>query len=281
MMTMDELKERVHDIPPLQKIAVRVLQMSRDPSTAPRDFVEVIKYDAGITAKVLSVCNSAFYGLPRHVTSLQEAMVYLGIGSLVNFVLAGCLADYCRDPNEGYGLDSGELWRHSVGCAIAAQKIAERCLGDKSSTAFTAGLLHDFGKMVLNTFVAEDFQAILCLVEKYGMTFLDAEQKVVGWTHAECGAQIAEAWSLPPELICAIRHHHNPLASEDHRKLVAAVHIGDILCLSFGIGVGVDGLAYQLQPGVVEMLNIRPKDLYDLSVEFFDAFRRTREVLSA
>ena len=279
MMTIEDLRQRVREIPPLPDIAVRLLQMSRDPEVAPRDLVDVIRYDAAITAKVLRLCNSAFYGLSRRITSLHEAMVYLGVDALVNFVLAGCLAAYCQDANHGYGLDPGQLWTHSVGCAICSQKTAERYRPALAATAFTCGLLHDLGKIILNTFVAEDFRAILDLVEKEGAAFSEAEQRILGYTHAESGAQVAETWRLPPEIVSAIRHHHAPMEAEDDRELVALVHVGDVLCMSFGVGVGVDGLAYQFDRGVVEMLGIKTQELEYVSIEFHDAFKRAREAL--
>ena len=279
MIGMGDLRRQVNELPPLPDIAVKLLHMARDTSVAPRDFVEVIRYDAAITAKVLRLCNSAFYGLPRRVTSLQEAMVYLGVDALVNFVLAGCISGYFQEANRGYGLDPGELWKHSVGCAISSQLVAKRSLKDGSATPFTAGLLHDLGKIILNSFVAEDFRAALVLVQKYGLSFTEAEKKIVGFTHSEAGREVAEAWSLPEELVACIRYHHDPMAAQAHKELVACVHVGDILCLSLGIGVGIDGLAYEMSPGAIEMLHLRSEDLDQITIEFHEVFKETRESL--
>lgn len=279
MISIEALARKVREIPPLPQVALRLMKMSQDPDAAPRDFVEVIKYEPGITTTVLKLCNSSFYGLTRRVSSLQEAMVYIGTDALVNFVLAGCIASYCMDENKGYGLQRGELWRHSVGAAICSQKIAERYSREDSATSFTAGLLHDLGKMILNAFVEEDFNAILCLVEKDGLSFAEAEKKILGCTHAQIGAEIAEIWSLPSDLVDAIRYHHDPMSTVANEKLVMLVHIGDIMCISFGIGIGLDGLAYRFQPGVLEFLHIEKEDLTQVAIEFYDSFKNARESL--
>lgn len=279
MISVEALARRIREIPPLPEVAVRLIQMSQDPKVAPRDLVQVIKYDPAITTKVLRLCNSPYYGLQRSVTSLQEAMVYIGTDALVNFVMAGCISSYCMDENEGYGLQRGELWRHSVGTAICSQKIAEKYARPCAPVAFTAGLLHDLGKMILNSFVAEDFSAILCLVEKYGFSFAEAEQKILGCTHAQLGAEIAEIWTLPAEFIDAIRYHHDPMDALSNRDLVAVVHIGDVMCMSFGIGVGLDGLAYRLNTVALESLHVDRNDLTLLAIDFHDAFKKAQESL--
>lgn len=280
MISLEELKERVQDLPPLPDLALRLMRMCQDPEVPPREIVEVIKHDPAITMKVLRLCNSPFYGLPRQITSLQEAMIYIGTDALVNFVLAGCLASYCQDENEGYGLEKGELWRHSVGTAICAQKVAEHAEPGMAGIAFTCGLLHNVGKIILNNYVAEAFPGMIELVEKRGMSFLDAEKQVLGYTHAEAGAAIAAHWNLPAEIVDSIRYQYNPTAAEEHKRLVAIVHVGNILCMSFGIGVGSDGLAYLFHPSAIKVLNLKIEDLFALSIEIHDQFKAADELLA-
>ena len=280
MISLEELKEKVQDLPPLPELAVRLMRMCQDPEVPPREIVEIIKHDPSITMKVLRLCNSPFYGLPRQITSLQEAMIYIGTDALVNFVLAGCLASYCQDDIEGYGLAQGELWRHSVGTAICSQKVAEHAESGMAGIAFTCGLLLNIGKIILNTYAAEAFPEMLELVEKKGLSFLDAEKQILGYTHAETGGAVAAHWNLPAEIIDAIRYQYNPVAAEEHKRLVSIVHVGNILCISFGIGVGSDGLAYIFHPGAIKVLGLKIEDLFALSVEIHDQFKAADELLS-
>lgn len=281
MISIEELKAKVDEIPPLPDVVLRLLDMCRDPDVAPRDIVEVIRHEPAITMKVLRLCNSTFYGLPRKITSLQEAMVYIGTDALVNFVLAGHLSPYYQKENKGYGLDPGQLWRHAVGTAICSQKVADATDPSLSGSAFTCGLLHCVGKIILNTFVAKEFMHLLELVERTGIPFADAERKIIGFSYSEVGAQVAEHWELPSEIIDTIRYHLDPLrADPDNQKMVCMVHVGNIMCVSFGIGVGSDGLAYAFRPAALKKLNITVDKLFGLSVEIHDQFKNAEELLS-
>jgi putative nucleotidyltransferase with HDIG domain len=280
MITIEDLKKRVRELPPLPDVALRLLQMSRDPDVAPRDIVEVIKLDASITVQVLHLCNSPFYGLPRKVYSLQEAMVYIGTDALVNLVLAGCLSATYERENEGYGLMKRDMWRHGLACGICTQLVARK-LNDNSliGPAFTAGLLHDIGKIILNTYVGDEFKKIVEIVEAEHVSFLEAEQGVLGFTHAHCGAEVAEFWNLPEELVAAIRYHHAPSDADQYQRIVAMTHIGNILAISFGVGIGVDGLAAELDVNAVESLGIHRNDLFDLAIDFHDAFKKSEDLI--
>ncbi|NQU45160.1 HDOD domain-containing protein [bacterium] len=280
MISIEELKERVEEIPPLPDLVLRLLDMCRDPDIAPRDIVEVIKHDPALTMNVLRLCNSTFYGLPRKISSLQEAMVYIGTDALVNFVLAGHLSRYYRKRQDGYGLDEGMLWRNAVGTAICSQRVAEIADRSLSGSAFTCGLLHCIGKIILNAYVAEEFQKLLDLVERTGIPFVQAEREILGFTHAQIGAVVADHWGLPPEIVESIRYYNDPLRATTNQKLVAIVHVGSILCISFGIGVGSDGLAYIFHPGALNLLEIRVDDLFALSIEIHDQFKNAEEILS-
>lgn len=280
MISIDQLKRLVQEVPPLPDIVVRLVAMCHDSSVAPREIVEVIKYDPSTTTKVLRLCNSPYFGLSRQVTSLQEAMVYIGTDALVNFVLAGCLSSYYREDNEGYGLTQGELWRHSVGAAICSQHVADLVDPELSGRAFTCGLLHDVGKMILNACVAEEFGNMLRMVEQDGKSFLDAEQERIGYTHPEAGAHIAEHWNLPAEIVDVLRYHHDPLMSEEHKRLVSVVHIGNILCISFGIGIGSDGLAYRFHPGALQLLGLKVQSLFELAVDIHDSYKKAEDLLA-
>jgi HD-like signal output (HDOD) protein len=279
MIKLETLIKKVEDLPPLPDIVVKLLHASRDPNVSTREMVELIKHDPALTVKVLRLCNSSYYGLPRKINSIQEALVYIGTDTLVNFVLAGCLSSYYQQAQEGYGLEKGELWRHSVGCAIASQRLASHENEDASGQAFTAGLLHDIGKIVLNTYVGEEIDPILKLVEGEQLSFSEAEKRILGFSHNEAGEKLAQLWNLPEPLIEAIAHHQEPSHAKSSLKLVSQVHLGNILCLSFGIGVGTDGLAYTFHPRALEETGIEVSDLFRLSLDIHDDYKKAEELI--
>lgn len=280
MIDLDKLVNRIEDIPALPDIVVKLLHASRDPNVSTREMVELIKHDPGLTIKVLRLCNSTYYGLPRKINSIQEALVYIGTDTLVNFVLAGCLSSFYQQAQGGYGLEKGELWRHSVGCAIASQRIAAQSSEDVSGQAFTAGLLHDIGKIILNAYVDKELPAILKLVESEQLSFCEAEKRVLGFSNTEAGTHVARHWNLPEPLIESIALHQDPTRAKVAPKLVAQVHLGNIICISFGIGVGTDGLAYTFHPKALEVAGIEIGDLYRLSLDVHDDYKKAEELIS-
>jgi HD-like signal output (HDOD) protein len=276
---MDDLLKKVDDLPPLPDIVVRLLHASRDPEISTREMVELIKHDPALTFKVLRLCNSSYYGLPRKINSIQEALVYIGTDTLVNFILAGCLSSFYQQAQEGYGLERGELWRHSVGCAIASQCIAATTSEAYAAQAFTAGLLHDVGKIVLDCYVRNEFSAITDLVRHENVSFDEAERRVLGFAQVEAGAKLARHWNLPESLIDAIQFHPEPHKAKVDPTLVSHVHLGNVLCLSFGIGVGSDGLAYTFHPKALEQTGLKVADLYRLSIDVHDAYKKAQDLI--
>jgi putative nucleotidyltransferase with HDIG domain len=279
MISLDTIIKRIDDVPPLPDIVVKLLHASRDPNVSTREMVELIKHDPALTLKVLRLCNSSYYGLPRKINSIQEALVYIGTDTLVNFVLAGCLSSFYQQAQEGYGLEKGELWRHSVGCAIASQRIASQANEETSGQAFTAGLIHDIGKIILNTYVGEEIDAIMAMVNAEQIPFGEAEKRVLGFSHTEAGAKLARHWNLPDPLTEAIAFHQDPGKAQSHTRLVSEVHLGNILCLSFGIGVGADGLAYTFHPRALEATGIEVSDLFRLSLDIHDDYKKAEELI--
>lgn len=279
MISLPDLVKKTGDLPPLPEVVTRLLQMSRDPDVSLREMAKLIKIEPALTAKVLRLCNSAYYGLPRKVSSIDESLVYLGADTLVNFVLAGCISAFYRQAQDGYGLAAGELWRHSVACAIAAQQIGETTGDDDTMLAFTAGLLHDVGKIVINAEVRAQFDIIFGRVQESGITFEEAEREVLGFTHCEVGAEIARTWNLPETLIEAIEFHQNPLRAKDFPQLVAEVHVANILCISLGIGLGNEGMAYAFHPKALDILGLQLADLYPLTLEVHEEFAKAEELV--
>lgn len=279
MLTLDALTQKIKDLPPMPDVVIKLLEASRDPNVALRDMVELIRIEPALTIKVLRLCNSSYYGLPRKINSLQEALVYIGTDTLVNFILAGSLSAFYRQAQEGYGLAAGELWRHSVGCAIASQRIAADEDEADRAEAFTAGLLHDVGKIVMNSYISAEFQEIRAIVMSQQISFEQAEREVLGFSHTDAGAEMARSWNLPSSLVEAIAFHQDPVRATEHKRLVSQVHLGNLVCVSFGIGLGNDGLAYTFHPVAMNEIGLEVADLYRMSLEVHEEFNKAQELV--
>lgn len=267
MLTLDDLTRRVRNLPSLPDLVLKLLAMCRDPDVSPREIVAVIELDPALTLKVLRLCNSPFYGIPRKVTTLRSAVVYLGADAIVNYVLAGCLASFYGSENRGYSLAVGEAWRHAVGTGVCGQVVGERCDPAQAPLAFTCGLLHDIGKTVLDSAVAAEKPAILAEVEDNGLTFLEAERAVLGFDHAQAGASLAKEWNLPEEIVESIRWHHDPLRAPHHPGLVCIVHVGNALCEGLGAEPDAGRLSDSIRPAALERLNVTVEDLLAASTD--------------
>ncbi len=262
MSRIDAILAKIGGIQPLPNTVLRLVTVVNDPSSTVNDIVEVIKYDQAVTGQILRICNSAYFGLSREVRSLNEAIRYLGMIKVLQLVMAVHANALLSRQQPGYELAPGMLWKHSVAVALAASAFAERMALDKHvSTAFTAGLLHDVGKVVLSEHVAADFAKIMKLVANDKVSFIEAEQAVLGISHCEVGAKVARTWQLPEQITQCIQLHHSPNEVDPPDAVLDAVYLGNTVCLMTGVGLGTDGLSYRADAAVVERHGLTESDL--------------------
>jgi len=261
MSLVDTILPFITELPPFPAVILRVLQLVEDPNSSAQDIVEVIQYDQAITANVLMVCNSAYFGLRQPVTSLRDALVKIGFNRLIEIVLARGSSYIFYQACHGYRLGVGELWRHSVACALLSQILSARLKKEKNPTQFTAALVHDVGKIILSEFVRDHLEEIKNLVQENHHSFIEAEREVLGIDHAELGGKIAERWRFPPNIISGIRYHHTPLSAPTFQELVSIVYLCDLVALMTGFGGGVDGLSYPGYKEVMKQYGLVEKDL--------------------
>jgi putative nucleotidyltransferase with HDIG domain len=180
----------------------------------------------------------------------------------------------------GYEGQKGDLWAHNLLTALAAKTIvphAKKAIN--GDVAFTCGLLHDLGKSILSDFLENtSAKVIQALDENKVKSYETAESKILGIDHCEAGFQLATHWNLPEPIPSAIRYHHNPSsAPEDHRTLVYAIHLGDMLAMMSGSGTGADTLRYQLDSNYVDYIDLDENDLASIMVEIGDEFIKMQE----
>ncbi|ADH86375.1 HDOD domain-containing protein [Desulfurivibrio alkaliphilus] len=279
MSRVEEIVNLIEFVQPFPKVARRVMELLTDPEVEAKTLAEVIQYDQVITANVLKICNSPYYGLARKVSSLNEALVMIGHEPLKEIIVASSSAAYFKgEVGAGYALEQGELWRHSVAVGVLAKHLVGKIKEVEPGTAFTAGLLHDIGKRFLSSFVSDDFELIMAKVTQEKASFVEAEKDILGITHAELGGMILKRWDFPDEMQRAVQLHHDPeaLAGE---PLTALVALSNALVISAGIGVGADGLATRLKGEGLRRFGISQPHLDLAMVSLLEELEQAEELL--
>jgi putative nucleotidyltransferase with HDIG domain len=246
------------------------MSIAEDPKSSMSDLSKIIVYDTAVTANLLKVVNSAYFGLPEKVDSVHQAIVYLGMSQVVDLVLLSASGKNLQTAQEGYDLKAGELWKYSVSSALIAREIAEKKGVKDTHLIFTAALLKDIGKVILNQYVKDSFDKINALVTKQNFTFREAEKEVIGIDHAELGGMVAENWKFSPKMVEIIRHHHRPQETSMSEFESAIVYMADTICMMMGIGVGSDGLAYRFHREVVESLELTETEFQKMVAGFVE-----------
>ena len=256
-MEAQKIAAAIQSFPGMPGTAVKLLGLIDDPSMRVSQIEEILRHDPGLTANVLRLANSAYFGIPSKIGSIRQAVILLGLKRLIQMVIAACVSAIMDKPVPGYDLSPGELWRHSIAVSVAAEGLVKELKIEASEEIFTAALLHDVGKLVLGEFVKDDFNKIETAVSG-DVSFEVAETKVLGTNHADVGAKILTRWSLPSEIIHAVQWHHDPEAVTHTSAMLDIVHVANVISIMIGIGIGRDGLQHQPSAAASERLGIEP-----------------------
>jgi putative nucleotidyltransferase with HDIG domain len=281
--SLDKLLGSIAGLPPFPEVARRVLELSRDPNVSHKEIAEVIKYDDAITANCLKLCNSSYYSLSVKVFSMTQAVNMLGLKNIIMIALAGTksLSAFSK-AQQKYCLTKGELWRHSVMTAIISQLLLTKANVDEDSILFTAALLHDFGKIVLDQYMEGDIENLIELAQKEGVSLIEAEKQVFGVDHAELGGLIAEEWNFPSMLVNSIRNHHHEISPKDIPNVESWVRLSNLVYyLSFSKSTQSyhKGIMCQIDPEVLSRYRLKTEDIDTVILALPAEIRKTEAML--
>lgn len=245
MNIKEKIQAKIRHLPSLPASSARLIQMLQDPEINIQEITQFIELDPGLTSNILRLANSAYFGCARTISSVREAFIRLGSNNIFQLIVTLAVAPIAKQELKGYDLPPGQLWEHSVAVALGTDKLSELLQIQVPIYAFTAGLLHDIGKIALATFVDIDSEKIRKLAYESKVSFEQAEQEIIGIDHAEVGAFLLETWNIPSQITEVVRYHHNPEGYKGETPVTDLVHISDSLCYMSGIGTGIDGLNYK------------------------------------
>jgi putative nucleotidyltransferase with HDIG domain len=244
---------RLKNLPTLPDIVVKITKLMENPDTSAPQVGALIGRDQVLSAKVLRLANSAFYGQSRKISSIDQALVVLGFDAVRGLILSTSAFDLMAR-----GI--GGLWEHSLGCAAAAGAIARHLGRGDAEEIWIAGLLHDLGKVVLSLQAPEDLNRVLAAVEEKKAWFIQGEKALLGYTHDQVGLWLAEHWNLPVNLAEPIRFHHFPDQAENAPDQTAIVHLANIVIRARGFGFAGDPYVPPLSRRAFKRLGLTPKD---------------------
>jgi putative nucleotidyltransferase with HDIG domain len=230
MMSPDEMKEKVQSIiqlPALPTVAMEVVEMVDDPKTSASKLGKLISTDQALTAKVLKIANSPFYGFPKKISTIDFAIIVLGYDALKEIVISISLVSSLQKKGDQM-FDAKSFWDHAITTGVLARRLARDLDYRVSGEVFVGGLLHDMGISVLHRYFRNDFKRIVEITRDTDLTTLEAEESVMGVTHADVGGWLAARWNLPDQLVEAITHHHTPGRATKSADLVSLIHVADV-----------------------------------------------------
>jgi HD-like signal output (HDOD) protein len=266
------------NLPPMPHIILKAREILSDPDSSLRELAKVIEVDQALVAKVLTLANSAYYGVSGMISSIQHASVLLGQKTLGQMITISASSVLLNKKLRGYGIAPDDMWKHSLACAFAAKRIAEACDDELIEDAFTAGLLHDAGKIILDPYVVKRQGEFVQFAGQDNMALFEVEQAVFGFDHAEIMSRACRLWRFPDLQATAIRYHHQPSCEED-QELACMIHLADILAKSTGFAAGKPAGLDQIDPEIMQFLHIRVQDLHNVAAAMKNDLQKIKEEL--
>ena len=264
---MDEIEkqERIRKVtqsiiglPTLPTVITQMISLIDNPKTAAGEVARLISTDQALTAKMLKLANSAFYGFPREISTVQMAVVVLGFETVKSLGLSVSVLERFAGGSATSQFDRQKFWEHSIACGVGARMLATKLRYRVPGEAFAAGILHDIGRLILSQYFPEEFAEVLQATREENVYIGKAEERILGVTHAQVGCWLAEKWNLPKQLEDSIAFHHTPgrLEQEHSAALPALVHLADFLCRRERIGDGGGEKLPSLDPAALRVFGM-------------------------
>lgn len=278
---IERITEGIMDLPALPTVVAKIVELVDNPRTNAAMLARLISTDPALTIKMLKLANSAFYGFPRRIGTINLAIVLLGFETVKDLGISASLVERFNFNDPGIDFDMTHFWEHSIGTAIAARLIIQEGQYRVVGEAFVAGLLHDIGRLVIIRYLPDEYREIQRLIREENLILWEAEKKVLGMTHADIGGRLTHRWNLPDQLVDAIRYHHQPLEQEKLSTLTAITYFADFLSRKHSPHFAQEGQVYGVAEPVANLLRLRRNaegevDLEDYLTKFDQEFQRAQ-----
>ncbi len=257
----DALK-RITTLATLPEVTSRIISTVENPKSSAKELHKIVSHDPALVTRIVKVVNSAFYGLPGQISSIDRAIVMLGLNTVKNIAVAASLGQLFRGVKLCEGFTAKDLWTHCIAVGVAARDLARQAKLPLVDEAFLAGMIHDIGILVELQTSPEQLRAVCQHVKTTAADFCQAERDTIGADHQNMGQALCEHWKFPTNCQLAAGHHHDPQAVEGSEKaLVSLVHIADIVCCQEGHGFNLTALHSPIGAEVMEIVGLTESHL--------------------
>ncbi len=259
---IDKVLNDLNKLPPMSTVVIKVMTLLQNPAVSIKELATEISKDPAITASIIRLSNSAYYRSSKPIRTVDESLMTLGTKTVKEIILLSATKKILNKDLQAYQLDADAMWLHSLIVADLSAKIAiTKKTNIMKDLAFTSGLLHDIGKVILAQFFPSKMIQIKDELKKGERTFTEIEKEILGYSHEEVGMKALEAWNFPEELKEVVAYHHDFTNAKKFPKLVACVHIANHLTIISGIGIDIGGLSNKLSKEAVDLLGITEAEL--------------------
>lgn len=269
---VDRALSSIGDIATLPEITIKIIEIVEDPKSTARDLHDIIKNDPALSVKVLKVVNSAFYGLPGQIASVDRAIILLGLSAVKNIAIAASIARLFKGGRISKHFSATDLWRHSVAVAVAAHDLAMASPHPvMANEVFVAGMIHDIGTLVERQAFAEKFGQVIDRCMETGRDFLSCEREIIGADHQAFGVGLTTKWKFPRHLRASVGFHHNPEAlSAELRNMATLIQIADVLVCQEQIGFYLTSRDTEVTGEMLDMIGVTREQLEDVRTNLPD-----------
>ena len=266
------------NLPTLPVVVGRILEVADDAGTSAKELADIIVNDQSVSAKVLNLANSAFYGFSRRITTIPQAVVVLGFDTVKSLALGVSVFGSLQQKVGKVSFDREQFWMHSIGVAEGAKLVAKSQGLKDVGTLFVAGLLHDIGKVILDTHFNDQYQDVMEEMIDDGRSAVDVETDVLNIDHAEVGGWLSTRWKFPDVLIVPITYHHNLIGGEgENLNFALMVHLANILTKKNDIGLNHELEIPEPSDMVEEVLGLDEQKVESISEELNNAKSHIQE----
>lgn len=278
-MKLEVFIARIDRLPPAAQILPRLFRILRDPDSDLDQISSLIKLDPALTAQVLRLSNSSYYGHASASYDLQEAIQRLGYREVCKLVTNLCCRKWLKAPLDAYGLGEDQLWENALLCAFGLETLAPR-QGQDAVVAYTVGLLHNLGKWAIHQQCSAELREVFEVLSRNGGSLLEAERQVLGFDHSEVAGALLSQWGFHEDICLPIRYQYEPSqVPAKQSRLTDLVHVANWAIASLGYNHGYCGLAFTMDPEVLTRLQLNEQNLLKVLLQVQESIQQAMSLM--